>query len=120
MAYKKNESKENNSKAKAQEIFNHRKETENESKGYLKTEFVIDSDKNIILTIFEFEKSDTPLANIILCDCFVIKPRIVTTNDGKKFLSYPSYKNKDGEYINTAYCFNKELIEVMNELINIY
>ena len=116
MAYKKKESQ-NTAKEKAQEIFNHCQQTENKEKGYLKTVFVIDSKKDILLSIFEFEKSDTPTANVVLCDAFLIKPRIVDGQNGK-FLSFPSYKNKDSEYINTSYCFDKEIMAIMNELVN--
>ncbi len=90
---------------------------ENTEKKYLKTIYPVDN--NIKFVIYEFEKSDIPVINIVLCDKFVIKPRIVTGKDGKSFLSYPAYKNKDGDYINTAYCFDKELIAVLNEILNL-
>ena len=45
---------------------------------------------------------------ITLLDSFVIYGRVV---EGKKgmFISYPSYENADGNYINLAYCFDKKV-----------
>ena len=34
-----------------------------------------------------------------------------------RFISYPSYKNKEGEYINQAYCFDKDVIEELNGIL---
>lgn len=113
MAYR----KKTDIRKKAEAIYDKALSTENTEKEYLKTTYPIDN--NIKFLIYEFEKSDIPVVNIVLCDKFVIKPRIVTGKDGKSFLSYPSYKNTDGDYINTAYCFDKELIAVLNEIINL-
>lgn len=58
-------------------------------------------------------------AKITLCDAFVIFARVV---DGEKgsFLSYPSFKTKNGDYINQAYCFDKDIIKTINEAIENY
>lgn len=114
MAYRKNNT-ETNIREKVKAIYDKAVSIENTEKKYLRTTYPVDN--NIKLVIYEFQTSDIPVVNIILCDKFVIKPRIVTGKDGKAFLSYPSYKNSDGDYINTAYCFDKELIAVLNEII---
>lgn len=50
-------------------------------------------------------------------DCgFVIYITIVETKKGR-FISYPSYKSKNGEYINQAYCFDKDVIEELNGIL---
>lgn len=53
----------------------------------------------------------------ILVSGFAIKCRIAATKDGRKFISFPAYKNKSGEYENTAYAFDKDLIEVLKYVI---
>lgn len=53
----------------------------------------------------------------ISLDCgFVIYITIVETKKGR-FISYPSYKTKKEEYINQAYCFDKEVIEELNDIL---
>ena len=54
----------------------------------------------------------------ISLDCgFVIYITIVETKKGR-FISYPSYKNKKDEYINQAYCFDKDVIEELNDILD--
>lgn len=54
---------------------------------------------------------------LISLDCgFVIYIRIVETKTGR-FISYPSYKTKEDEYINQAYCFDKYVIEELNNIL---
>lgn len=53
----------------------------------------------------------------ISLDCgFVIYITIVETKKGR-FISYPSYKTKKEEYINQAYCFDKDVIEELNDIL---
>lgn len=53
----------------------------------------------------------------ISLDCgFVIYITVVETKKGR-FISYPSYKNKKDEYINQAYCFDKDVIEELNDIL---
>lgn len=47
---------------------------------------------------------------------FVIYITIVETKKGR-FISYPSYKTKNDEYINQAYCFDKFVIEELNNIL---
>ena len=54
----------------------------------------------------------------ISLDCgFAIYITIVETKKGR-FISYPSYKNKKDEYINQAYCFDKKVIEEINDILD--
>lgn len=54
----------------------------------------------------------------ISLDCgFVIYITIVETKKGR-FISYPSYKTKKDEYINQAYCFDKDVIEELNDILD--
>ena len=53
----------------------------------------------------------------ISLDCgFVIYITIVESKKGR-FISYPSYKTKKDEYINQAYCFDKDVIEELNDIL---
>lgn len=53
----------------------------------------------------------------ISLDCgFVIYITIVETKKGR-FISYPAYKTKKDEYINQAYCFDKDIIEELNGIL---
>lgn len=53
----------------------------------------------------------------ISLDCgFVIYITIVETKKCR-FISYPSYKTKKEEYINQAYCFDKDVIEELNDIL---
>ena len=53
----------------------------------------------------------------ISLDCgFVIYITIVETKKGR-FISYPSYKTKKDKYINQAYCFDKDVIEELNDIL---
>lgn len=58
-------------------------------------------------------------AKITLCDAFVIYARVV---GGKKglFLSYPSFKTKNGDYVNQAFCFDTEINKSINEVLNAF
>lgn len=54
----------------------------------------------------------------ISLDCgFVIFISIIETKNGL-FISYPSYKNKKDEYINQAYCFDKDVIQELNDILD--
>lgn len=53
---------------------------------------------------------------------FNIKGAVLTANKGKnagkKFFSFPSYKKANGQYENTAYCFDKATNDVINACLN--
>lgn len=54
----------------------------------------------------------------ISLDCgFVIYITIVETKKGR-FISYPSYKTKKDEYIDQAYCYDKDIINELNTVLD--
>lgn len=68
------------------------------------------------IRIYDGGKNRNDYGSISL-DCgFVIYITIVETEKGR-FISYPSYKTKKGEYINQAYCFDKDVIEELNGIL---
>lgn len=58
-------------------------------------------------------------AKITLAGCFVIYARVVNGKNGA-FMSYPSFKNKNGDYINQAFCFDKDIIAEINAELEEY
>lgn len=56
---------------------------------------------------------------ITLNNAFVIFGKIIQSDNGV-FISYPSWKDKDGEYYNQAYCFDKEINETIKETLEEY
>lgn len=68
------------------------------------------------IRIYDGGKKRNDYGSISL-DCgFVIYITVVETKKGR-FISYPSYKNKKDEYINRAYCFDKDVIEELNDIL---
>lgn len=56
---------------------------------------------------------------ITLNNAFVIFGKIIQSDNGP-FISYPSWKDKNGDYHNQAYCFDKEINETINETLEKY
>lgn len=68
------------------------------------------------IRIYDGGKEHNDYGSIVL-DCgFVIYITIVETKKGR-FISYPSYKNKKDEYIDQSYCFDKVVIEELNDIL---
>ena len=85
-----------------------KKETKND---YMERDFSAGS-----IRIYDGGKKRNDYGSISL-DCgFVIYITVVETEKGR-FISYPSYKNKKDEYINQAYCFDKNVIEELNDIL---
>lgn len=85
-----------------------KKETKND---YMERDFSAGS-----IRIYDGRKKRNDYGSISL-DCgFVIYITVVETKKGR-FISYPSYKNKKDEYINQAYCFDKDVIEELNDIL---
>lgn len=85
-----------------------KKETKND---YMERDFSAGS-----IRIYDGGKKRNDYGSISL-DCgFVIYITVVETKKGR-FISYPSYKNKKDEYINQAYCFDKDVIEELNVIL---
>lgn len=87
---------------------NSKKETKND---YMERDFSVGS-----IRIYDGGKKRNDYGSISL-DCgFVIYITVVETKKGR-FISYPSYKNKKDEFINQAYCFDKDVIEELNDIL---
>lgn len=85
-----------------------KKETKKE---YMERDFSAGS-----IRIYDGGKKRNDYGSISL-DCgFVIYITIIETKKGR-FISYPSYKTKKDEYINQAYCFDKDVIEELNDIL---
>lgn len=85
-----------------------KKETKND---YMERDFSAGS-----IRIYDGGKKRNDYGSISL-DCgFVIYINVIETKKGR-FISYPSYKNKKDEYINQAYCFDKDVIEEINDIL---
>lgn len=85
-----------------------KKETKND---YMERDFSAGS-----IRIYDGGKKRNDYGSISL-DCgFVIYITVVETKKGR-FISYPSYKNKKDEYINQAYCFDKDVIEELTDIL---
>lgn len=53
----------------------------------------------------------------ISLDCgFAIRIQIVESKKGR-FISYPSYRDNDNNYIDQAYCFDTDVINELNEIV---
>lgn len=69
------------------------------------------------IRIYDGGKKRNDYGSISL-DCgFVIYITIVETKKGR-FISYPSYKTKKDEHINQAFCFDKDIIEELNDILD--
>lgn len=80
-------------------------------KDYMECDFSAGS-----IRIYDGGKKHNDYGSITL-DCgFVIYITIVETKKGR-FISYPSYKTKNGEYVNQAYCFDKDVIKDLNTVL---
>lgn len=85
--------------------------SKNKKKDYMERDFSAGS-----IRIYDGGKKRNDYGSISL-DCgFVIYITVVETKKGR-FISYPSYKNKKYEYINQAYCFDKDVIEELNDIL---
>lgn len=62
-------------------------------------------------------KNDT--CKITLFNAFVIFGKIIQSDNGP-FISYPSWKDKNGEYHKQAYCFDKIINETIKETLEEY
>lgn len=67
-------------------------------------------------TIDFYVKDNKKINAKITAGCFVIYAKVFY-NDDYAFLSYPSFKNKDGDFINQAFCFEKSENEKITSFI---
>lgn len=69
------------------------------------------------IRIYDGGEKHNDYGSISLVCGFVIYITIVETKKGR-FISYPAYKTKKDEYINQAYCFDKYVIEELNDILD--
>lgn len=78
----------------------------------------VEISEGIWLSVYDRQgKNDS--CKITLNNAFVIFGKIIQSDNGV-FISYPSWKDKDGEYHNQAYCFDKEINETIKETLEEY
>lgn len=66
------------------------------------------------LRIYKGRKNDY---GTISLDCgFAIRIQVVNTPD-TVFISYPSYRDKNNNYVNQAFCFDSDVIDELQEII---
>lgn len=81
-------------------------------KDYMERDFSAGS-----IRIYDGGKKHNDYGSISL-DCgFKIYITIVETKKCR-FISYPSYKTKKDEYVDQAYCFDKDVIEELNDILD--
>lgn len=74
--------------------------------------------EGILLSIYDRSgKNDS--CKITLNNAFVIFGKIIQSDNGP-FISYPNWKDKNGEYHNQAYCFDKKINETIKEALDEY
>ena len=89
-----------------------------ETKKTVESDFFAELDKEGNSTMDLYDRGRKGIsAKITLCDAFVIYAKVVEGKNGL-FLSYPSFKTKDGDYVNQAYCFDTEINKSINEALN--
>lgn len=54
--------------------------------------------------------------SLLIADCFVIYISVYEGENGY-FISYPNYKDSEGEYHDLAYCMDVQVIEGLKDLI---
>ena len=64
----------------------------------------------------DFYVKDKKISAKITCGCFVIYAKVFY-NDDYCFLSYPSFKTKNGEFVNQAFCYDKEQNDEITKFI---
>lgn len=54
--------------------------------------------------------------SLTIAECFVVYISVYEGKDGY-FISYPNYKGSEGEYHDLVYCFDRDVIEGLKDLI---
>lgn len=81
-------------------------------KDYMERDFSAGS-----IRIYDGGKKRNDYGSISL-DCgFAIRIVIRETDKGR-FISYPFYINKDKKIVNQAFCFDKDIIEELNDILD--
>lgn len=88
-------------------------------------DFMTESGATVELSLYENEGDKKDRVKLVIGGSFLIYCTAVVVDKGKKkryaFLSYPSfYSEKADGFINQAYCFEKSLIDEINEALTDY
>lgn len=73
---------------------------------------------DIWLSIYE-RKNKNDSFKITINNAFVIFGSVIQSDNGT-FLSYPNFKDKNGDYHNQAYCFDKEVNQAIKQTLETY
>nr|DAK79862.1 MAG TPA: SpoVG [Caudoviricetes sp.] len=88
-------------------------------------DFMTENGATVELVLYENGGNNQDRVKLVIGEAFIIYCSVVVVNKNKKeryaFLSYPSFYSKKSEkYFNQAYCFEKNLIEGINESLTSY
>lgn len=88
-------------------------------------DFITENGATVELSLYDNGDDKQDRVKLVIGDAFIIYCSAVVVDKSKKeryaFLSYPSfYGNKSDKYFNQAYCFEKCLIEEINEALTGY
>ena len=89
-----------------------------EIKKQVQRDLFVEIDDGITLDLYNRGEKEKK-KKITLCDAFVIFARVVGGEKGL-FLSYPSFKTKNGDYVNQASCFDRDINKAINEALDVY
>ena len=77
---------------------------------------MVNDECGISLRLYKSNSDKKPYYGTISVCGFAIKVNVVEGKNGF-FISYPQYKNKDGEYVSLAYAYDKDIIKAVDELL---
>jgi hypothetical protein len=88
-------------------------------------DFMTESGATVELALYDNGKNKQDRIKLVIGEAFIIYCSAVVVNKSKReryaFLSYPSFYDKKREkYYNQAFCFEKSLIEKINEALTDY
>ena len=88
-------------------------------------DFMTENGTTVELALYDNGDDKQDRVKLVIGGAFIIYCLAVVVDRGKKekyaFLSYPSfYSKKSAKYLNQAYCFEKSLIEEINEALMDY
>lgn len=89
------------------------------NKGQKSDEFIEQKFSGGVIRIYEGKKND--YGTISLDSGFAIRIQIVrhkTKKEEKVFISYPSYRDKNNNYIDQAFCYDSEVIQELQDIID--
>lgn len=88
-------------------------------------DFMTENGATVELALYDNGEDKNDRVKLVIGGAFIIYCSAVVVNKSKKeryvFLSYPSfYSKKSEQYFNQAYCFEKSLIEEIDEALTGY